>query len=125
MFSCEHCEIFKNTYFEKHLPLAASADCKNFYRATESQIETWNKQTTCPSVFIVDFEQVSAGWEAKDGIDSEVRPATFLKMAQVFSCEFCEISNNTFSYRIPLVTASVNYRIHLNASKSLYWEQSK
>ena len=23
----------------------------------------------CPSVFVVDFEEVSAGWEAKEGID--------------------------------------------------------
>ena len=29
-------------------------------------------------------------------------------MAQVFSCEFCEISNNTFSYRISSVAASEN-----------------
>ena len=28
-------------------------------------------------------------------------------LAQVFSCEFCEISKDTFSYRAPLVTASV------------------
>ena len=27
-------------------------------------------------------------------------------LAQVFSCEFCNISKNTFSYRTPLVTAS-------------------
>ena len=27
-------------------------------------------------------------------------------LAQVFSCEFCEISKNTFSYRTPLVAAS-------------------
>ena len=27
-------------------------------------------------------------------------------LAQVFSCEFCEISQNTFSYRTPLVAAS-------------------
>ena len=27
-------------------------------------------------------------------------------LAQVFSCEFCEICNNTFSYRAPLVDAS-------------------
>ena len=27
-------------------------------------------------------------------------------LEQVFSCEFCEISKNTFFYRIPLVTAS-------------------
>ena len=28
-------------------------------------------------------------------------------LAQVFSCEFCEISKNTFSYRTPSVAASV------------------
>ena len=28
-------------------------------------------------------------------------------VAQVFSCEFCEISKNTFSYRTPPVAASV------------------
>ena len=28
-------------------------------------------------------------------------------LAQVFSCEFCEISKNTFSYRTPLVAASI------------------
>ena len=27
-------------------------------------------------------------------------------LAQVFSCKFCEISTNTFSYRTPLVAAS-------------------
>ena len=34
-------------------------------------------------------------------------------LAQVFSCEFCEISKNTFSYRTPLVAASVNFRDEL------------
>ena len=28
-------------------------------------------------------------------------------LAQVLSCEFCEISKNNFSYRTPLVAASV------------------
>ena len=28
-------------------------------------------------------------------------------LAQAISCEFCEISNNTFSYRTPPVAASV------------------
>ena len=27
-------------------------------------------------------------------------------LAQLFSCEFCEISKNTFSYKTPLVAAS-------------------
>ena len=33
----------------------------------------WSDFTTCPSVFIVDFEQVNAGWEAKGGQKKQVR----------------------------------------------------
>ena len=45
-------------------------------------------------------------------LDSSRRPlrlATLLKktLAEVFSCEFCEIPKNTFFYRIPLVAASI------------------
>ena len=38
-----------------------------------------------------------------------LRPGTLIKietLAKVFSCEFCEISKNTFSYRTPPGTAS-------------------
>ena len=61
-----------------------------------------------------------------------LRPATLLKkklwhrcfpeacnfikketLAQVFSCEFCELSKNTFSYRTPPVAASVNNSIKI------------
>ena len=28
-------------------------------------------------------------------------------LAQVFSCEFCEIQKNTFSYRTPAMAASI------------------
>ena len=41
---------------------------------------------------------------------ADIRPATLLKkknLEQVFSCEFCKISKNTFTYRAPVVTASV------------------
>ena len=31
-----------------------------------------------------------------------------ISLAQVFSCEFCEISKKTFFYRIPLVAASIS-----------------
>ena len=37
-------------------------------------------------------------------------------LAQVFSCEFCEISKNTFLYRTPPVAASVcanDYSLHI------------
>ena len=40
-------------------------------------------------------------------------PCNFIKnetLAQVFSCEFCEISKNTFFHRTPLVAASVTAR---------------
>ena len=43
----------------------------------------------------------------------DIRPeaCNFIKketLAQVFFCEFCEISKNTFSYRTPPVAASEN-----------------
>ena len=41
--------------------------------------------------------------------ENENRISNFIKkeaLAQVFSCEFCEISKNAFSYRTPLVAAS-------------------
>ena len=44
-------------------------------------------------------------------------PATLLRkktLAQVFSCEFCEIYKDTFYYRIPLVAVSgvlINFAI--------------
>ena len=41
VFSCEHCEIFKNTYFEEHLQTNASATC-NF--------ETICNQKTFPNL---------------------------------------------------------------------------
>ena len=34
-------------------------------------------------------------------------------LAQVFSCEFCEISGNTFLDRTPLVAASVDNKLYL------------
>ena len=42
------------------------------------------------------------------------RPVTLFKkeaLAQVFSCEFCEISKNTFLHRTPLVAASANSKV--------------
>ena len=39
-------------------------------------------------------------------------------LAQVFSCEFCEISMNTFFYRTPLVAASVLHPIWESQIKS-------
>ena len=43
-------------------------------------------------------------------ISQNAGACSFIKkdtLAQVFPCEFCEISKNTLFYRIPLVAASV------------------
>ena len=40
----------------------------------------------------------------------QITTLNFIKkesLAQMFSCEFCEISNDTFFYRTPTVAASV------------------
>ena len=42
-------------------------------------------------------------------VKSQAEACHFIKkeiLTQVFSCEFCEISKNTFCYRTPLVAAS-------------------
>ena len=46
-------------------------------------------------------------------------------LAQVFSCEFCEISKNTFYYRTPLVAAS-DHHLMLSVMKTkLSFEEPK
>ena len=42
-------------------------------------------------------------------------------LAQVFSCEFCKISKNTFPYRTPPVAASVFFMSRSAISRTLYW----
>ena len=60
-------------------------------------------------------------------IDSSSRPEVICKtcnfikketLAQVFSCEFCEISKNTFSYRTPPIAASSLSLFKINLRKA-------
>ena len=49
-----------------------------------------------------------------DGEAKKPQTCIFIKkdtLAQVFSCEFCEISKNTFFHRAPLVAAFKNIKI--------------
>ena len=53
-----------------------------------------------------------------------LRPATLLKkepLAQVFFCEFCEISKNTISYRTPPVAPSVFLNVSFVTSHTLHF----
>ena len=52
------------------------------------------------------------------------RVCNFIKkenLAQVFSCAFCEIPQHTFSYRTPLVAASVIRKCTGNAQNWFYF----
>ena len=73
----------------------------NFTKLTEKHL--------CQSLFLIKLQ----AWHA-----------TLLKrrlsaLAQVFSCEFCEISKNTFSYRAPLVSVSALYFSSSEVSQSV------
>ena len=60
-FSCKFAAYFQNTFSTEHLWMATSGK-------TSSSLfwclyfELWLYFTHCPGVFLVDFEQVSAGW---------------------------------------------------------------
>ena len=49
------------------------------------------------------FSVTHKNLEIKTGACNFIKKET---LAQVFSCEFCEISKNTFFYKTPLVAAS-------------------
>ena len=75
--------------------------------------------------FICDFwEQVF--WKHAANLQENILLKHFIKketLAQVFSCEFSEISENTFSYRTPPVAAStcmfwMNFTISNNSHLS-------
>ena len=51
------------------------------------------------------FLEISQNWQ--ENTCARVSACIFITLAQVFPCEFCEISKNTFSYRTPPMAASV------------------
>ena len=54
-----------------------------------------SQENTCPRVsFLIKFQTSTCNFTKKE------------TLAQVLSCEFCEISKNTFSQRTPPVAAS-------------------
>ena len=77
---------------------------RNFTKLTEKHL--------CQSLF---FNKVS-----------DFKPTTLLKkvtLAQVFSCELCEISKNTFFDRIPRVVAFKFQALSFRKPKLLYFSQ--
>ena len=59
----------------------------------------------CQSLFLIKLQAESCNFTKKE------------TLAQALSCEFCEISENTFSHRTPPVAASGSFTIDRNLSK--------
>ena len=100
MFPCKFCEIFKNNFFHRTPPVAASEKLnaeaalrRCSVKKVFLEISLNSQENTCA---IVTFLQPQASNFIK--IESQT---------QVFSCEFCEhLSKNTFLYRTPPLAAS-------------------
>ena len=61
-------------------------------------------------VFLEIFQNSQENTCARVSFLIKLKACNFIKiglLVQVFSCEFCEVSKNTISYRTPLVAASV------------------
>ena len=63
---------------------------KNFAKFIEKQL--------CHSLFLIKLQTETCNFIKKE------------TLAQVFSCEFCEISKNSFFHRTPLVAASIYFK---------------
>ena len=78
--------------------------------------EVFHVRRSHPEVFsekgvLEDFEKKLSGKHLDQSLFL-IKACNFIKketLAQVFSCGFCEISKNTFSYRTPPVAASVMF----------------
>ena len=90
VFSCEYCEIFKNNFFYRTPLVTASGPVRRWWIMSDEE-----------------FDRTKSKYRRS-------RREVLLKKRlwhQVFSCEFCEICKNTFSYRIPLVASFEKRRI--------------
>ena len=107
MFSCEICEIFKNTSFLQN----SSSGC--FWRLTRifkgvRAKAVFRKYLFCKKDVLKNF--------AKFTRKHLCQSLFFKKVAKVFSCEFYEIFKHTFFHRTPPVAASVRTKTGATAS---------
>ena len=138
MFSCQICEIFQNTYLEEHLRTTASKHRSSFlevfcrsccsalinavmkYNFSAAVVQSWrvlNGNLLKIALHHRYFSKNFAAVAEQPEVATRGVPQTwnFIKketLTQVFSCEYCEISKNTF------------FTEHLwaTASKQRYWK---
>ena len=90
MFSCEYCEISKNSIFIEHLRWLL---LDLFLVCRSSRLET-----LCKKGVLRNFAKFT-GKHKKEKKET---------LAQWFFCKFCKICKNFFSYRLPPVAASLH-----------------
>ena len=88
MFSCEYCEILRTSFFIEHLRWLLP---DLFLACGSSRLEVF-----CKKGVLRNFTKLT-GKHKKEKKDFPT---------QVFSCEFCKIYKNSFSYRIPPLATS-------------------
>ena len=100
MFSCEFGDISKNTFCYR-TPLVAASISSKFY--TYEYLRNFSYEAVVRRCF-VDLLCKLIDWFLYD------ESCNFIKkeaLAKVLSCEFCEISKDTFFYRTPLLLKKI------------------
>ena len=96
MYSCEFCEISKNTFFIEHLWVTASGPCRSHQPIGYHLTEAVSRVVLQKKMFL----EISRNPLCQILVLITFRPqvCNFIKketLAQLFSCESCEISKNT------------------------------
>ena len=102
----EFCQIFKNTYFLDHLRTFLSASIWSFSKSPIIFISS-RQEVFCKKDILRNFAKftwVSFLLKLQDSVCNFIKKET---LAQVFSCEFCEISKNTYFTEHVWTTASI------------------
>ena len=130
----QHQILFKHTFWSNyHLPNFFW----NFWRQTDwysrKKVNIWTPSGYFPFFMLKwNKQEIFKRRHEKDQKQSP-HPATLLKktLPQVFSCEFCEISKNTFFNRTPPVAVSERWKIVKpitiaeNVFYTSYWKKGK
>ena len=128
MFSCEYCEILKNTFFYRAPLVAAPEEHKHqkYHIIPQALYHTFIE--TLGQLFCCEYCEISKNTlfyraplvaapeehkHQKYHIIPQALYHTFIEtLGQLFCCEYCEISKNTLFYRAPLVAAPEQHKHH-------------
>ena len=119
--------ICKSTFLRILLQLTEAAARGVLCKKVFLEISQNSQENTCVRVsFLIKLQAISKNSQestcARNSFLIKLQALGFIKkgsLAQVFSCEFCEILKKTFFIEHPLMTAS-NFVVKLNVIKSIH-----